>query len=238
MRQFALYIPRVCLSCWSIILICTNIAIAQQPSDTVDLKSPEKSSTIWRLQAKTTAKEFGLSKPEGEKLAESYVAVRTRRSTLLKELPKEIAGGSGHRKNTEETDTEQREQLKTAIGSILNEEQIETAILSLGSFNPRWDRYVSQIQGFQLDERAQDQALRLTLEYIVNYGKARAAAKAEDTRLSSVVARDLKSKLDKGLAAFLSEEQSTKWNEATAFRSGGATRAARNTGKQGGRKSD
>ncbi|TWU20340.1 hypothetical protein Pla144_49870 [Bythopirellula polymerisocia] len=234
-----------------VLLFCSicffSIANAQQSAVTGDprggeSKKPKVSADTWKLQAETVATKLGLSKEKSDQLVNVYQASREARKVALKELPKSDDASDDKAEMREEENVKQREQLKAAISTILSSEQIEGAILSLGSFNPRWDRYVSQIEEFQLDDQKKQDALQLTFDYIVDYGKARNAATAEGARFSSVSARTLKSSLDAGLAKLLSEEELTKWDEATAFRAGGTKRSApgegKREGKQGGRKNE
>lgn len=191
-------------------------------------------TAIWRLQAETVAKELKLTNEQTEKLVEAYVESRERRRTVLNNIPKPSEDKDTKRSARDKIDAEQQEALKKSLAGFLSDQQIESALLPLGSFNARWDSYVETIRQFELPEQKQNAALHLIYEYISNYVKARNAAKSQGARFSSVTARELKSTLDAGVAKLLSDEQLAKWNKETAFRSGGSNRSAGSKGKQHG----
>ncbi len=249
MNHYFLYLfskfSRLAFVSCSICLVAT-ISNAQQTAisdkaDTDQAKRPKISDDTWKLQAETVATKLGLPKDKGDRLVQTYVATREARKLALKELSKSDDETTDQSDKREQVNARQRDQLKSAISEYLDPVQIDEALLSLGSFNPRWDRYVSQINEFQLDEQNKQDALQLTYDYIVEYGKARNAAAEAGIRFSSVTAHTLKGTLDASLAKLLSDEQLSKWNEVTAFRGGGGKRSSpgegKRQGKQGGRKS-
>jgi hypothetical protein len=96
---------------------------------------------------------------------------------------------------------------------------------SLGTFNWSWDRYADTLAGFELGEKMLFKVLAPLNQYVVDTGKASREAMAnQDFASMRETRRELKEKLDAALAKVLSEDQLSKWSEATAFRGRGGGR--------------
>lgn len=224
--------------CGCLILLATRPVFAEQAAVEREAKPHRNMEVTWKLQAESVARHLGLNSESAEKLMEVYVAVRTGRQNLLKEIPKAEEGGNTARKQlVDEIDVKQRDKLKAALMGVSGKEQAEKAFSMLGSFNSRWDNYVRILQQFQLDEKQQSDAIDLTATYIEDYSKARSEASNSGERFSSITARELKATLDSGIAKLLSKDQLTQWSEATAFRSGGG-KSAQGERKRVGKKGD
>lgn len=222
-----------CMCCLS------NLFAAEQSPSEPKEESHKNSAATWELQAQCVSKELGLTEEKGDLLSQTYVTARKSYRQALNQLTTSSDETENRHAKSQEL-KRQQDALKTALRGFLTDEQTEKAILSLGSFNPRWDHYVATISAFQLDDKVQHEALLLTKTYIEDYGKARSTATAESRRFSSVEARSLKATLDTGLAELVSKDQLAKWQEVTAFRSGGSHIASQDDGnverKKGARK--
>lgn len=184
---------------------------------------PEKAAAAWQLQAESVAKDLKLSKENAGKVTEAYKASRKTYQEATKKLSEEQSGGDGQGgrgrgryQAFRELQQKERDNLKKALGAILKEEQVVKALASLGSFNRSWDRYVDTLAGLGLDKEALSKALAKVTVFVVDSGKAMEEAMANQDYQSMREKRgELKEALDTALAGILSEEQQTKWKEAT-----------------------
>jgi hypothetical protein len=210
---------------------------AQSTVANVEQDAPQRSTAIWTLQAQSVATALKLTAETARQVSEAYITTRKAYRRELDELGPSRDDDEKRRLASNQVKVRQHEALKIALAQFLNPEQAAHATRSLGSFNPRWDRYVNTIVKLKLPEKEQTASLNLIRTYIEEYGLAREKAQAEGDRFSSVTARSLKATLDAGIVKLLSPEQATTWNEATAFRGSGGPAASRDkSNKAGGNK--
>ena len=128
------------------------------------------------------------------------------------------------REEMQKLNTAEREKLTKALTEALPKDQVEKVAGPLGTFYRGWDRLVDALAGMKLDADKQDKGLALLATYAVESDKAMQAAMAGGDREAMMnAARERKAKLDTELAKqlSLSEEQTSKWKEATTFGGGG-----------------
>ena len=183
--------------------------------------SEEKREAAWALHAKTVAKKLGLNKEQTEKLVASYKSARQSYGSAIREVMGAGAGGDRRERFRKLRET-QGGKLQAAFKEFLSEEQLEKATASLGSFDSSGDRMIDLLASFGLGEEKLDKGLDQVSSYIVKVDEVRRKAIASGDFMSMRGPRqELKEKLDTAIAALLSEEQLTKWKEATQRRRGG-----------------
>ena len=185
--------------------------------------APEKVEAAWKLEAGCVAKALGLSEEKTGQLADAYKAARESYQEGIEELSADQGGDRGDRFEAyRRLQDEERGKLEGALKGILKEGQVAQAIASLGTFSRSWDRYVDTLAGMELGDEKLTNALVLVNQYVIDSDKAtREALANQDWESMREVRRSQKEKLDTALAAVLSEEQLTKWSEATASRGRG-----------------
>ena len=196
--------------------------------------APEKLDAAWSVEAGGVAKELGLDQDATDKLIAAYKEARTSHGKAMEEL-RSSAGGDrmAMMQGFAEVNDSELQKLQTAITGFLSEDQTQKAIATLGSFNGQWDSMVDTLTGFGLDGDKLHAALGHVSVYIVAVTKATAEARANfDFQSLRGARQELKSTLDTALTPSLTEEQMTKWSEATARRGrgggGGGRRGPRN----------
>jgi Spy/CpxP family protein refolding chaperone len=178
-------------------------------------KPAQNKDAIWTLQAQGFADELGLTKEKRLKLIQVYEAARLSQKEAVKKLPEETDRQKS-RAATQEVNVKERAKLEAALKGIVNPQQAAKILPVLGSFNNRYDSYVAALAEFKLDNQKMSKGLKVIAEYTTAYEKARAEAAASGGNFSANTSRELKEKLDAGIAPLLSAEQVAKWNEATA----------------------
>ncbi len=185
--------------------------------------SPEKAEAAWQLQAGCVAKALELSEENTQGLVDAYKAARTSYQEGIQAVFGQAGGDRGSRFQAfREFQEKERGKLAEALKGILTEEQAANAIASLGSFDFRWDRYVDTLAGFELGDEKLGKALALVNQNVIDAAKMMQEAMAtQDFSSRREARRELKAKLDTALAAVLSEDEQTKWGQATASRGPG-----------------
>ena len=185
--------------------------------------APEKAEAAWKLEAECVAKALSLSEEKTGGLVAAYKAARK----SYQEGVEKLTAAQGDDRTAlfmafrELQDTE-RGKLEVALKGILEETQVAQAIASLGTFNRGWDRYVDILAGLELGDENLSKALALVNQYVIDSDKSmREALAKQDMESLRETRRAEKEKLDTALATVLSEEQKTKWGEATALRGAG-----------------
>lgn len=185
--------------------------------------APEKAEAAWQLEAGCVAKALELSEENTQGLVDAYKAARTSHQEGIQALFTDTGGDRGSRFQAfREFREKELGKLDEALKGILTEAQAAKAIVSLGTFDRRWDGYVDTLAGFELGDEKLTKALVLVNQYVVDADKVMREAMANQDLMSMREARrELKEKLDTALAAVLSEDEQAKWGEATAFRGPG-----------------
>jgi hypothetical protein len=144
-------------------------------------------------------------------------------------------GGRGDFEGMRKLQAEQQTQLQDSFKAFLDEAQAKEAAEVLGGFNRQWDRLVSVILGFGLDEAKQAEALGHTVAFVKASAKARtdnAGATNMDAVRTAMVAA--KKTLDEAIAPLLSDAQKVEWTEKTSRGPrGGGDRERRGRGDDG-----
>jgi len=181
--------------------------------------SQEKLDEIWRAQADGIGREIKLDK---EKIAKVVAAYKASREAQAKEVQELFAGGQrgpGMFQEMREINETESGILKDNLMKFLSEKDSDTAVASLGSYNRQWDRLVSTILGFELEDAKQKKALELIAGYVVESNKARDEAIASgDFQSIRTASEELKGMLDMSIASLLSKEQVETWKTATERR--------------------
>jgi len=175
-----------------------------------------KAKKVWEIQAKSIAKEFSLSTEKTAELITVYIAARESLKDAYKTMPEENDAAKKKAAKNALKDVE-RKKLEKSLMDILSKEQLTVAMKSLGSFNPRWDRFVRIIVGFKMDEVKYDAALIEVNKYITSYQEAYQEAAQKGERFSGKKSRELKETLDNGLSVILLENQLVEWKSASAL---------------------
>lgn len=188
----------------------------------------------WELQAKTVAKELALSDDQTGKLADAYKAARNSHLAAVASLRgQQTGGGRGDMRAFQAANEAERAKFESAIKAFLNEEQTAKALASLGTFNRRWDAMVIVLAEMKLEEKANEEAMKLVAGHVAEASKAMLEARESgNMEAARETNRKLREQLDAGLGKILNAEQMAKWNEATAMRAGDRRGGA---GRPGGR---
>jgi Spy/CpxP family protein refolding chaperone len=204
------------------IFVCAgSLAAAQKKSSAVSpdtsagVKASDDLLATWKTEAKGIAADLGLSKEQRGKLTDVFIAARKSQRDAVRALPEE-ADRVKSRAAIEAVNLKERAALAKAVKGILTDEQAVKALPLLGSFNHRWDSMVKTLSELKLEKEKMNASLKLVGSFVTAYDKARQEAAASGSRFSSSVTKDLKAKLDAGMAAQLTPEQLKTWNEATA----------------------
>jgi hypothetical protein len=225
------------LSFWGIVVVLALVPMAVQAQRGGEGRgegrgarlSSEDAKKAWALEAQHVAGKLELSKEAAIKLTEAFAAARTSYSKAMEAKREELRADTGdrssryaaYRKVQEEVTKAEREKLEKALAAFLNKEQVQKVLERLGSFSGQWDRMVHTLAGFELGEKQPD-ALELVNQHVVDQAKLFESVTGPGADFMAL--RDkfvaLKEKLDKSLAPLLSEEQMTKWTEATTRQRG------------------
>lgn len=203
-----------------LVLVFSGVVFAQPPG-------PERNEKAWELQAKCVAKDLELSDELSGKLVEAYKAARGSHSAAVAQLRgQQTGGGRGDMRAYQEANQAERAKFETALEGFLNEDQTAKVLATLGLFNWRWDSMVTALDGMNLDEKANAEAMKIVAAHVAESGKAMSEARASgDMESARETNRKLREKLDADLSKVLNAEQMAKWTEATAMRGrGGAGR--------------
>jgi len=194
------------------------------------LLSTEESKAAWAMQAGHAAQKLELGDDAAKQLAQAYEAARTSYAAAIDKKREELRGvtedrsarWAAYRKMYTEVGTAEREKFEAALAAFLSEGQAKKAVDMLGVFSTRGDHMVHLLAGYELGDQ-QGKALDLINTYVLEQNKLWENVSGQETDVSAQREKmtALKSDLDKGLAAILSEEQLAKWKEATTFRRGG-----------------
>lgn len=177
----------------------------------------ERSVKAWEIQAKTVARDLTLSVEQTTKLVEAYAAARDSHNKAAGAV-----AGPAERPDFQkmrEVNQNERTKFESVLKGFLNAEQIDKALLTLGSFFRRWDAMVETLDAMDLGDKAREDAVKLTADYVAEWNTAMKVAMGSGNRESMREQADkLKEKLDADVARILSAEQMTKWTDATARR--------------------
>ena len=182
------------------------------------------------LEADYAAGKLKLDEDAAKQLSKAYIAARTSYERALAKTEKELADMEGDRAVRRAASREayakvtasEQGKFKEALLAFLTKEQAAETLKLLGTFSSQMDYMFYLVSGYNLGD-SQDKALELVVGYIVAEEKLRGQAPVEglssdDRREKS---RALKEKLDKSLAAMLSEEQMLRWTKLTTRQRGG-----------------
>jgi len=192
-----------------IILIAFIFSAMAQNSGT-----EKDNNSVWQLQAKTVAESYGLNEKEATKLSKAYVSMRMNVVEQNKEVDRK-ADPEAYKANAAKNELIGQNQIKKSIGKILKSEQVEEALLLLGSFNSRWDTYQKVLIDLDLNDTELSSSSIALVEYMKNYLLARKLASDSGERFSGRTASELKSKLDKALSENLDPAKLAQWETAT-----------------------
>jgi hypothetical protein len=127
--------------------------------------------------------------------------------------------GAGQFKALQGLNEAEKAKLKTALAAFLTPDQVDKAIVPLGTFNRQWDRFVDVLAGLNLAEDKKDKGLSVLAAYAVETSGARdKAAASGDMQALRTSAQEAKAKLDKAIAEVLDADQLEKWTAGTTFR--------------------
>ncbi len=217
---------------WGVVvaLALVPMAVQAQPGGGRGSRlSPEDAKKAWALEAEHVAGKLEFKKDATAKLTEAFAAARVGYAKAMEAKLEELMTDTGdrssrfaaYREAREEVAKAEREKLEKALGAFLKKEQVKKALERLGSFDRRWDSMVHTLAGFDLGEK-QAEALELVNQYVVDQSKLFETVSGADGDRTAL--RDkfvsMREALDKSLSALLTEEQMTKWTEATASRRG------------------
>ena len=191
--------------------------------------SPEDAQAAWTLEASHVAGKLGLAEEETTKLVDAYKKARESYNEAVGKAREEVRANAADtedrqamREAQEKITKAETEKFAKAVGAFLDEAKAKTAVTQLGTFSGSLDRMVNVIAGLKLDKVKQSEALDLVSAYVVESTAARAKAMASGDRESMrTMFQEQRTKLNEAMAKILSEEQLTKWTEATARRGRG-----------------
>lgn len=196
------------------------------------------------LEAKSVAKELGLSEESTSKLQQAYQEARRSQMERLREVtggpgggPGGRGGGLGNFQAIQQVNEAERGKLEAALKEFLTPEQTQKAMAVLGAFDRQYDRMTITLDGFGLDEEKFFKAMSLVNHYVASVDKNRREAAGggiEGFREIREKTQALKAELDLFLAPILSEEQMKTWKEATAPLMGQGGRGPGGRGPGGG----
>ncbi len=121
-------------------------------------------------------------------------------------------GGGAWLERTQAVTAEHREALKAKLATILTGQQLERAMLTLGSFDPRFDQFVFALASFNLEPSAQDAAIDAVRDNVAMLAEVRKGGEggAEDRDVIRTAEREAAKQLEAVLKAVLTEEQMTR----------------------------
>lgn len=197
--------------------------------------SDEDAKAVWNIQARSVSRKIGVAREDAGKVSAAYLASRENYQKAMTELRASSGGGRGGFQGFREAAAKERGKLEEALKGILKDKQLTEAMASLGTFDRQWDGFTNTLRGFELERPKRQEAMSLTIAYVSEVYKAREEAmENEDFQAMREISTKSKTTLDEGMAKVLSEEDQTKWTEATAGRGrrggggGGGTRRPRN----------
>jgi peroxiredoxin len=184
--------------------------------------APEKAKAAWEWQARWVAHELKLTEEAAEKVVEIYLVARQQLVEAARES--QPAAGEGRRGEGQrgegqgarrgqgpmgfgvnrELVTKARGELEAALSAVMEPEQTEQAMTSLGSFSRQWDVMVDAILGFELEPTATYAALAPLGAYMSELSALREAGDWQAVREGWRGARE---KLMSELGEVLDEEQ-------------------------------
>lgn len=183
--------------------------------------SPEQQEAAWTVEAHSVAAALKLPEPKAASVAEAYKAARASHGEAMAELRRTAERGPGMFQQMQAINDTERGKLEDKLSGVLNEEQLGTAMESLGTFNNQWDRFVDVLSAFDLSGDNRAKALSLLIDYVIKSDKARSEAMAAmDFQSMRDSMQTLKEELDSQMAEVLSAEQLAVWEEKTARRGG------------------
>jgi hypothetical protein len=181
--------------------------------------TPEQLHAIWSLQVGAVAQELGLSAEEATGLLEAYRVGREGQAVGIEQLSEQNLEGGERYAVYRKVSDEQRVKMEEAFGAVIPADKAAMALTALGTFDWRYDRYVSTVAELQLEPLKQQEALKLINAYTIDVTRIRNAATTSEERSASREARSQrKTELDNALAAVLSEAEQAKWLEASTRR--------------------
>jgi hypothetical protein len=207
--------------------------------------SPEEAQAVWALQATHVAGKLELSKEQTTKLVdankkarESYVAAIRAAMEEARENADPDDRGAMYRAMREVRDKltkAETDKLAKAVGAFLDKDKTKEAVKHLGVFSGSLDGMVNVIAGLKLDKAKQAKALDIVYASVAESTAALAKARASgDMETMRDVYTEQRAKLNEAMGKVLSEEQMTKWTEATARRGRGGGRRGPGGGARGG----
>lgn len=198
---------------------------------------PEKQAAAWKVQASTVARSLRLDETETNQLTEDYEAARKGHGEAMAKLREDLGegGGFGNMQMYLQLSDKSRGEFGAVLGEYIEEEQVATALESLGAFSSEWDRMADTLTGFDLAQTDLASALDSVMAYVVATTKARKEAIASfDFQVIRTLRQEAKEELDGKLASILSEEQMEDWTESTTRRRRGGPGGGGSGGPGGG----
>ncbi|MEM3373459.1 MAG: hypothetical protein QXF76_04560 [Candidatus Anstonellales archaeon] len=170
-------------------------------------KKIKKRRVVYKLQVKSICDALNLTNSQCDSLNEVYRIVRRDRKLELTKYTNKK--NDNYKRTVDVINSKARENLKNTLKKFLTEDQINMALIALGSFNPKWDSYVNLVANFNLEIEKMKSALSCIYNYIVNYEQFK-SSKGEKKK--KVI---LKNKLDQKLKLILNNEQFELWDQQT-----------------------
>jgi hypothetical protein len=191
----------------------------------------EKRELAWTWEAKGVAKQIELNDEKTTKLVEAYVASRKSLQESMQEFRRSMrdargtgegrgrgagrggergagrGGGQGAQDIRQEMrsirDAEQKK-FETAVAAFLEDESLETAVKTLGSFSGQWDLLVVGLIDLKLDDEKMYASLKPVQAYAMKIEKAR---ESDERGAMRDAMQDGLKELDDALDDILTEEQ-------------------------------
>lgn len=141
-------------------------------------------------------------------------------------------GGGGDFGGMRQIMAEHREEFEEAIADLLDDDQHNRAMITLGTFNLSWDGMVNKVIGFTLADDATMTALEAIENYVAEVTELRESGDRQNMRQGM---QDARSTLLDAMGAILTEEQTKEFQSSVNAGFGGRRGGP---GGRGGRGSD
>lgn len=190
---------------------------------------PEQAKQAWELEVKHLGAELGLNDKQVADAVKAYSEVREAHGKGLQDLTQKFRPPRGEdgqfdpeaqraqademRKAFEDLNTSNREKLKTELAKSMTSEQVDKAMIPLGTFNPNWDAAVITVVGFKLEADKQETSMDAMLKYVTTIGAAYGSTDRAALRTANQTARR---ELNETMKPLLTEEQFGKLQAALA----------------------
>ena len=178
--------------------------------------APEQAKAAWELQARHLSQNLGLNEEQTKNVVAAYVSSRDKHAESMRQLMEKMREGRGSpeedpqvrrdemQKAFEDLNKADRAALQAELAKSMSAEQVEKAIVPLGSFNPNWDAMVNSVAGFKLEPAKNKQAMDAVQSYAGTIARAAVDTDPEARRTANQQAR---TKVSDEMKALLTEEQ-------------------------------